>query len=413
MNDLEMPLVSIITPSFNQAAFIEETIESVRMQDYPYIEHIVVDGGSTDGTQEILKKYSDLGDRFRYVSEPDRGQSDAINKGLKMAKGEIIGWLNSDDPYLPRAVSKAVNALKEHPEWAMVYGNAYQIDENSKIMNPYPVQPFDRKALFQFCIICQPAAFVRKNIFETIGGVDETLDFCMDYDLWMRISKKYSIGYIPDYLANSRVHPDCKSVVHIVDKGFPEIIKSSIKHYGTVANDWLCHYLEHHSKIGVFWYLNLFKKYEILGSSPEVSDMNKYLDLWVPPNFRISIQSGLQNPPAILLIKGRNHILDNMTATVSVNNDSLQNYTIPKREFDIEIPLHSNVPNTVVEIVSNKHVVPSELGISSDTRSLSFIIEQVIPLSAEEYKFYKEFQKGPLYVSAWIQKNRNPTPPAL
>ncbi|MFC9599753.1 glycosyltransferase family 2 protein [Peribacillus butanolivorans] len=410
MNDLKMPLVSIITPSFNQAAFIEETIESVRMQDYPYIEHIVVDGGSTDGTQEILKKYSVSGDRFRYISEPDRGQSDAINKGLKMAKGEIIGWLNSDDTYFPGAVSKAVNALKEHREWAMVYGNAYYIDENSKNMHSYLVQPYDRQALFQFCIICQPAAFVRKNIFETVGGVDETLDFCMDYDLWMRISKDYSIGYIPDYLANSRLHSACKSVVHIVDKGFPEIIKSSIKHYGTVANDWLCNYLEHHSKKGFFWYVNLFKKYEILGTSPKVSDMNRYSDLWVPPNFRISIQSGLQNPPVILLIKGRNHILDKMSATVSINNNDLQNYTIPKGEFVIEIPIHSNVPNTVVEIVSNKHVVPSKLGISSDSRSLSFLVDQVIPLSAEEYKFYKEFQKGPSYASAWIQKNRNPIP---
>lgn len=410
MNDLKMPLVSIITPSFNQADFIEETIESVRMQDYPYIEHIVVDGGSTDGTQEILKKNSDSGDRFSYISEPDRGQSDAINKGLKMAKGEIIGWLNSDDTYFPGAVSKAVNALKEHREWAMVYGNAYYIDENSKNMHSYLVQPYDRQALFQFCIICQPAAFVRKNIFETVGGVDETLDFCMDYELWMRISKDYSIGYIPDYLANSRLHSACKSVVHIVDKGFPEIIKSSIKHYGTVANDWLCNYLEHHSKIGLLWYVNLFKKYEILGTSPKVSDMNRYSDLWVPPNFRISIQSGLQNPPAILLIKGRNHILDKMSATVSINNNDLQNYTIPQREFVIEIPIHSNVPNTVVEIVSNKHVVPSKLGVSSDSRSLSFLVDEVIPLSAEEYKFYKEFQKGPSYASAWIQKNRNPIP---
>lgn len=410
MKDMKMPLVSIITPSFNQGNFIEETIESVRMQDYPYIEHIVVDGGSTDGTQEILKKYRNVGTQFRFISEPDRGQSDAINKGLKMAKGEIIGWLNSDDTYLPGAISKAVNALRENANWAMVYGNAYNINSNSQIIDSYPVQPYDRKGLYQFCIICQPAAFIRKNIFETVGGVDESLDFCMDYDLWMRISKNYSMGYIPDYLANSRVHLAAKSVVQIVNKGFPEIIKSSIKHYGTVANDWLCHFLEHHSKIGVFWYLNLFKKYEILGPSPKVSDMNRYLDLWVPPNFRISIQSELQSSPIILLIRGRNHILNNLSVTVSVNNNGLQDYSIPKKEFILEIPIDSNVSNNVVKIVSDKHVVPSELGISSDTRFLCFLVEQVIPLSRKEYEFYKEFQKGPQYASAWIQKNRNPIP---
>lgn len=410
MNNLKKPLVSIITPSFNQVDFIEETIQSVRMQDYPHIEHIVVDGGSTDGTLEILQKYSDLGMGFRFISEPDRGQSDAINKGLKMAKGEIIGWLNSDDTYLEGAVSKAVDVLNEHPDWAMVYGNGYHINENSQIMNPYPVQPYDRKGLYQFCIICQPAAFIRKNIFETVGGVDETLDFCMDYDLWMRISKEYTIGYIPDYLANSRVHAACKSVVHIVDKGFPEIIKSSIKNYGTVANEWLCHYLEHHWRVGVFWFINIFKKYEILGPSPKVTDTNSYLDLWVPPNFRISIESELQYPSAVLLIKGRNHLFNNMFATVSVNNNDLQDHTLPKKNFMLEIPLDSNVSHNVVDIVSNKHVVPSNLGISSDTRTLSFFVEQVIPLSTKEYEFYKEFQKGPSYVSAWIQKNRNPIP---
>lgn len=405
-----MPLVSIITPSFNQAAYIQETILSVKMQDYPYIEHIVIDGGSTDGTQDILEYYKSLGGQFRYISEPDRGQSDAINKGLKMAKGEIIGWLNSDDTYLEGAVSEAVNALKEHENWAMVYGNAYHTNENSKILNSYPIKPFDRRELFHFCIICQPAAFIRKNIFEIVGGVDVTLDHCMDYDLWMRISKDYSIGYINDYLANSRVHSASKSVVHVVDKGLPEIIKTSNKHFGTVANDWICYFLKVYSKKGVFWYLNLFKEFGVLGNLPVISDMNRNSDLWVPPYFRISIQSEQNYPPSILLIKGRNYIFDNMSATISVNNNGVQDYTIPKKDFILEITIDSNAPYNVVEIISDKHVVPSELGISSDTRSLSFLVEQVIPLSKEEYEFYKEFQKGPLYASGWIEKNRKPVP---
>ena len=127
----DLPLVSIITPSFNQAKFIEETIKSVLSQDYPNIEHIVVDGNSKDGTLEILKRYaSSLGNRFRFISEPDQGQSNAINKGVKMANGDIIGWLNSDDTYFPEAVKKGVNALQAQPELAMVYGKGYYIDMN-------------------------------------------------------------------------------------------------------------------------------------------------------------------------------------------------------------------------------------------------------------------------------------------
>ena len=410
MNNQNMPLVSVITPSFNQAAFIEETIQSVLMQDYPYIEHIIVDGGSTDGTLDILKKYSYLRNRFCYISEPDRGQSHAINKGLKMAKGDIIGWLNSDDTYLPGAVSKAVNALQAHSEQAMVYGKGYHIDINGQIINSYPVEPFDRERLYKFCIICQPAAFLRKNIFEIVGGVDEDLDFCMDYDLWIRISKDYPIGYIEDYLANSRLHPTCKSQAHSIDKGLPEITKTSVKHFGTVANEWFYHYLYNHNEIEVFWYLDLFKKYNVLGASPQLIDMNRYSDLWVPPNFFVSIQVEPQYPLHMLLIKGMNHLVSDLRCDVIVNGSDIKNDNILSRGFTLEILVDSNASNNVIEILSNKHIVPAEVGINSDTRALSFQVEQVIPLSAQEYSFYQEFQKGPRYALAWMQKNRHPIP---
>ncbi|WP_379971138.1 glycosyltransferase family 2 protein [Ectobacillus sp. sgz5001026] len=409
MNNQNMPLVSIVTPSFNQAAFIEETIQSVLIQDYPYIEHIVVDGGSVDGTLEILKKYSHLGNRFRYISEPDRGQSDAINKGLKMARGDIIGWLNSDDTYLSGAVSKAVAALQKHSEWAMVYGKAYHIDENSQIMNSYPVQSFDREDLFHFCIICQPAAFVRKNIFTAVGSIDNDLNFCMDYDLWIRISKDYPIGHIEDYLANSRLHSACKSVAQIT-KILPEIMKTSVKHFGTVANEWLYHFLQHYSQMGVFWYLSLFKKYDVLGTTPQILDMNGYSDLWVPPNFRVSIQVDPQYPLHLLMIKGINQISSDLSCDVSVNGREVQRYNIPSREFILKILVDSKISNNVIEIFSDRHIVPAELGINSDTRTLSFLIEELIPLSVEEYSFYQEFQKGPAYALAWMQKNRHPIP---
>ncbi|NGY80944.1 glycosyltransferase [Bacillus megaterium] len=142
MKSKNYPLVTVITPSYNQAPFIRETIESVLTQDYSNLEYIVIDGGSNDGTLEILKGYNNIDSRFNFVSEPDKGQSEAINKGLKMAKGQIIGWLNSDDTYHPHAIRRAVKALVENPEWGMVYGNAYATDEENKILHSYPVESF-------------------------------------------------------------------------------------------------------------------------------------------------------------------------------------------------------------------------------------------------------------------------------
>lgn len=239
---MNQPLVSIITPSYQQDQFIQETIESVLSQDYPYWEHIVIDGGSTDQTKKILQSYNHLGDRFRWVSEKDRGQAHAINKGLAMAKGEIIGWLNSDDTYLPHAVEKAVSALRQNPNWGMVYGRANYTDDKNQVIGPYPVEPFQLDRLYETCFICQPATFMRKEVLDKVGGIDESFHFCMDYELWMRISKEYSIGFIDEFLATSRLHHDSKTMTQYHSVGVPEIIRASIKNYGSVANHWLSRY---------------------------------------------------------------------------------------------------------------------------------------------------------------------------
>ncbi|MEI4828208.1 glycosyltransferase family 2 protein [Bacillus sp. FJAT-53711] len=242
---MNQPLVSIITPSYQQGKFIQETIESVLSQDYSNLEHIVIDGGSTDSTVEVLKSYNYLGERFRWVSEKDRGQSHAINKGLNMAKGEIIGWLNSDDTYMPNAVKRAVSALQQNTEWGMVYGRANYTDEQNQVIGPYPIEPFNRKRLYEGCIICQPAAFIRKEAFDMVGGIDENFHFCMDYDLWMRISKHYPIGFIEHVLATSRMHNDSKTMTQYFDVGLPEIIRASIKNYGSVSNQWMSQYFSY------------------------------------------------------------------------------------------------------------------------------------------------------------------------
>lgn len=242
---MDQPLVSIITPSYQQDQFIQETIESVLSQDYPNLEHIVIDGGSTDHTIEILQSYDQLGDRFRWLSEKDRGQANALNKGLAMTKGEIIGWLNSDDTYMPHAVEKAVSALKQNPDWGMVYGLANYTDDKNQVIGPYPVEPFKLERLYETCFICQPAAFMRKKVFDKVGGIDESFHFCMDYELWMRISKQFSIGFIEDTIATSRLHKDSKTMTQYHSIALPEIIRASIKNYGSAANHWLSMYLNY------------------------------------------------------------------------------------------------------------------------------------------------------------------------
>ena len=209
MSKNNTPLVSIVTPSFNKGLYIEETLLSIRNQTYKNIEHIVIDGGSTDETLSILKKYSPV---LVWVSEPDKGQSDAINKGWRIAKGDIIAYLNADDTYLPNAVEIAVNFFLKHPETAMIYGDGIFSDEKGKFLMNFTAGEFKLKNLV-FCKdnILQPAVFLRKTVFETIGDVDADLHLAMDLDYWIRTGLRYKVNYIPQQLATAKIYLDAKS----------------------------------------------------------------------------------------------------------------------------------------------------------------------------------------------------------
>jgi glycosyltransferase involved in cell wall biosynthesis len=207
MND--HPLVSIVTPSFNKGPYIEETILSVRNQTYPCIEYIVIDGGSTDETLSILEKYS--GD-ITWISERDNGQSDAINKGWKRARGDIIAYLNADDTYLPNAVEIAVNYFLQHPETGMIYGDGILSDEKGGFLEYFTAGEFNLKDLV-FCKdnILQPAVFLRKSVFDAVGDVDVDLHLAMDLDYWIRTGLRYPVTYIPVSLATAKIYKDAKS----------------------------------------------------------------------------------------------------------------------------------------------------------------------------------------------------------
>lgn len=217
-------LVSIVTPSFNQGRFLAETMRSVLEQDYPHIEYLVIDGGSTDNTVEVIKSFES---RLAYwVSEKDRGQTDAINKGFNRAKGQILAYINSDDTYNPGAVSAAVKYLNEHPEVGVVYSDLNFIDEESRVIGKFPAAQTDLKKLRRgYVHVPQPATFFRAEYWQQIGPLDPTFFFAMDYDLWVRLAAVSRLQYLPGPVwANFRMHSDAKTI-NADDRCWPEMLR--------------------------------------------------------------------------------------------------------------------------------------------------------------------------------------------
>jgi glycosyltransferase involved in cell wall biosynthesis len=203
-----MPKVSIVTPSFNQARYLPLTLQSIREQDYPDIEHIVVDGGSTDGTLEILRGAPGI----RWVSERDRGQVDALNKGFQMCTGEILAWLNSDDTMNRNTVSTAVAAL-QHTGADLVYGNLEIVDEHGKFLRMSYGIPFDfRILLYGINYIGQQTVFFRRELLERAGPLREEFDNGFDHELWLRMAQHGKLVYVPGLRAQIRFHAEAKSV---------------------------------------------------------------------------------------------------------------------------------------------------------------------------------------------------------
>jgi glycosyltransferase involved in cell wall biosynthesis len=233
-----LPRVSIVTPTFNMAHFLGETIESVLSQDYPDIEYLVMDGGSKDGTLDLLEKYKG---RLRWISEPDDGQADAVNKGFRHCTGEIFTFLNADDTYYPGAVRAAVEAFERHPEAAVIYGDAWYTAEDGSPIRRYPVDPYNYDLLGHLCFICQPASFLRSRVFEEMGGLNTSLHLTLDYDLWLRISARYPMVKLDRDLATSRMYADNKTLSRQVET-FHEVIQITKQHRRYVPLNWLYGY---------------------------------------------------------------------------------------------------------------------------------------------------------------------------
>jgi GT2 family glycosyltransferase len=204
-----MTLVSIITPSFNQAKYLEQTIRSVLDQNYPSIEYIVIDGASKDGSLEIIKKY---GDKLAYwISEKDSGQAEAINKGFARASGDILAWLNSDDYYLPDTISGAVKVFDENPDVVLVYANMLAVDEHGKTFNTLKYKQLSLEDLLCFQIIGQPAVFMRRSALQKTSGLNPSFHYLLDHLLWIQLAQHGRILHVDQTWSAARYHPEAKN----------------------------------------------------------------------------------------------------------------------------------------------------------------------------------------------------------
>ena len=226
-----MTLVSIVTPPLNQAAYLREAIESVRRQTHVPVEHLVVDAGSTDGTLEILAGYEEL----RWMSEPDRGQSHALNKGFARARGDVFGWLNADDAYEPHATAEALEALEGV---GLVYADVVRVNDAG--VNPRRIRSRSTWNLWTELNegngVYSPAVFFTREAFEAVGGLDESLHLTMDYDMWLRIGGRFGARHVDSVWGMQRIHEDAKTRRNDF---WPERLAVSRRHGGRLVSPLL------------------------------------------------------------------------------------------------------------------------------------------------------------------------------
>lgn len=298
--------ISIITPSFNQGKFIKETINSVLNQKNCSIEYIINDACSTDNTGEILKEYNG---KLIYNIKKDKGQADAVNNGIKSSNNQVIGWINSDDIYYENAFDTVIKFFDENKQANIVYGEADHIDENGNCIEDYPTnENFDINLLKEVCFICQPAVFFRRKIFNNYGYLNENLQYCMDYDFWLRIAKLEKFFFIKKKLAGSRLYQQNKTLLQSKKVHF-EISENFKKIFNEVPPKWIFALANHSTDVQnqfrIFDIIRLAFKYEFffhkkLRLSFLISPFDGSFEKW-------SAQSGVKskNSSKILIILSR------------------------------------------------------------------------------------------------------------
>jgi hypothetical protein len=314
---------------------------------------------------EILRRFEG---RLAWVSEKDRGQADAINKGFRRATGEVLGWLNSDDTYLPGAVSKAVEYLRARPDVGLVYGEAHYIDAAGRTLGRYPSEPFDLQRLAEVCFICQPTVFLRAEVFRRVGPFDVRLRFCLDYDYWIRAARQFSIGHLGEYLANSRLHAEAKTVSRRADV-HAEILGTVKRHYGSVPPTWIYGYVDARLR-------------DALGMPQGPSRIaGLHGNGWAAPHLRILLPPG-GRPYRYVAVRGtvppQAHPV---TLRIVTGQQVIAEATLEAGTFGLKglLPARHSEPPEGLEVVlhAGGTFVPRGLGNGTDARPLPYRIEKL------------------------------------
>ncbi len=377
------PLVTIVTPSFNQGRYIRATIESVLRQDYPRLEYVIMDGGSTDETASIVREYAS---RLVFISEKDRGQSHAINKGFRMARGEIVSWLNSDDVLLDGAVSRAVGAFLDHPSAAAIYGEGYRIDQDGRIKDRFPhTEPFNLwKLVYLSDYILQQSAFFRRSVFQQVGWIDEDLEYAMDWDLFVRIGKRYGLVYVPEYLGCIREYPDAKSatggkrrvreIARVLRRQTGTYLPPGLIVYGleTYRQLW-CEAVRRRTPSFLTWPSRKLESLILAATGYCIEgaihhSQGWYRDGWAGPKLRYMLPPGRGQ----ILIEGTlpdSPELAGQSLTMRLNTTRAGVFPLPAGDFQIALPPPPDPDAPVLlELRASRHFVPAQDGESRHRR---------------------------------------------
>lgn len=382
------PLVTIVTPSYNQGSFIRGTIESVLSQDYPHVEYIIMDGGSTDETASVVKDYAS---RLTFISEKDRGQSHAINKGFRMAKGSILAWLNSDDLYLPGCIRSAVNTFQQNDATGAVYGEGYLIDYAGNTSCRFPhTEPFNLWRLVHLSdYILQQSVYFRKDVLDELGYLDEDLHYSMDWDILIRIGLRYHIEYLPEFMGCLREYAEAKSSAGGI-KRVNEIRRMLQRHTGMqLSPGYIVYGLDTYHKL---WCDRIDRSFSpflkplseklksairfgcgLIISETIRSSQGLYSDGWAGHSLKYMLPRGSGR----VVIEGSVpnwSPLQGQRLYVSANGRSLGGWDVPAGDFSFKVtiprefdgqPLHLNIE-------TSRWVVPSRFSLRGDRRHLAY-----------------------------------------
>ena len=371
----DRPKVFVVTPSLNQAEYLPATIESVLSQDYQPLEYFVADGGSTDGSVDILRSY---GGRVRWRSHPDLGQAAAVADAWAHSDADLVAWLNSDDTYEPGAISEAVRFLVDHPEVDVVYGKAWHIDRRGRRTGEYPTQPFDAAALYHSCFICQPAAVLRRRVLGDHSLPDPSLCYALDYDLWIRLSRSCRFGYLPRYLASSRIHSASKTFRER-DRLYREAVEVTQRHFGIASRNWSVAELLYRSRqLAGRWLLPERARQRLVWALSTRAESKLvgplYADGWA------GSQTHLRPEPEH---NGRLRLdcevpfwpfREPLRVTVSCNGTRLLETETGLGPFSIELEIPAEERESPLLLRASRTFIPERWGLSPDPRPMSFLV---------------------------------------